>query len=77
MKAINKMPVEIYKTNVREERLANDVIQMLLEHFPTYRINFDLYDCDHILRVEANNIIPETISNLLLNKGFLCEWIPE
>lgn len=36
-------------------------------------INFDLDDCDKILRVESDEVIPEKISEVLTCKGFICE----
>ncbi len=47
--------VEIFKTDVQEVSKANRVIEKLLQQFPSYRINFDLQDCDRILRVESCN----------------------
>jgi len=35
--------------------------------------NFDLEDCDNILRVETKNIGALTISSLLQKNGFICE----
>ena len=34
--------------------------------------NFDLDDCDNILRVVANDISPQFIESLLQNAGFDC-----
>ena len=48
--------VEVFKTNVQEVDDANKIIQKLLEHFPNYKINFDLDDCDKILRIESPKI---------------------
>ncbi|MGB6152154.1 MAG: hypothetical protein WBG48_09190 [Pricia sp.] len=35
--------------------------------------NFDLEDCDHILRVEAHNLSAMTISSVFRMHGFYCE----
>ncbi|WP_108423102.1 hypothetical protein [Flagellimonas amoyensis] len=35
--------------------------------------NFDLEDCDNILRVETQNVQAHTISTLLEKNGFCCE----
>lgn len=37
------------------------------------KINFDLEDCDRILRVEAESISYQTIIELLNKNGFLAE----
>jgi hypothetical protein len=34
--------------------------------------NFDLEDCDNILRIEANNVSPRFIESLLQTAGFEC-----
>lgn len=47
--------VEIFKTNVEEVSKASSIVEKLLQQFPAYRINFDLNDCDRILRVETRD----------------------
>lgn len=37
------------------------------------RWNFDLEDCDNILRVEAQSLEASSIASLLHNNGFHCE----
>ncbi|MGI8952699.1 MAG: hypothetical protein ACR2FN_14080 [Chitinophagaceae bacterium] len=65
--------VEVFKTNVQEADKSKILIQKLLEHFPSSRINFDLDDCDKILRVEGKNISPQKIIELINARGYLCE----
>ena len=45
--------VEIFKTSVRKKGDAAKIIKLLLARFPHYKINFDLSDCDNILRIET------------------------
>lgn len=45
--------VEVFKTNVKSTDVAQFAIQKLKEVLPDAKINFDLDDCDHILRIEA------------------------
>lgn len=45
--------VEVFKTNVKSTDVAQFAIQKLKELLPDAKINFDLDDCDHILRIEA------------------------
>jgi hypothetical protein len=71
------MQVEIYKTNVQEAIEASVILKMLLEHFSNYKINFDLSNCDRILRVEGAIINIEKISFLVNNKNYECELIPD
>lgn len=49
--------VEIFKTNVSNQQLANKIISDLNQLYPEYRFNFDLEDCDRILRVEGRQSI--------------------
>ncbi len=65
--------VEVFKTNVQEAAKASELKQLLLERFPEYRVNFDLEDCDKILRVESTEIKPESIVATLIDMGFFCE----
>jgi hypothetical protein len=44
----------------------------LSKQFPLFRINFDLEDCDNILRVEGENICPESIAELVAENGYEC-----
>jgi hypothetical protein len=50
-----KTTVEVFKTNVDNEQSAFEIIQILKKHFPHAKVNFDLDDCDKILRVESKN----------------------
>jgi hypothetical protein len=68
--------VEVFKTNVSEDEQAKLLIGKLLADFPDYRINFDLEDCDKILRVEAGLIEAERIIHLVKINGYHCELLP-
>jgi hypothetical protein len=65
--------VEVFKTNVQEVAESHKIVGKLLEHFPHNKINFDLSDCDKILRVEGDTVCPETIMQLLSSDGYHCE----
>ena len=65
--------VEVFKTNVKKAGEARRMISALLHHFPDKKINFDLNDCDKVLRVEGENIINCRIKDILLENGFVCE----
>lgn len=64
--------IEVFKTNVKEVHDATNIVQLLLQYFPGSRINFDLQDCDKILRVEGKNFSTDKIMLLLKEKGFHC-----
>ncbi|CAL1519512.1 hypothetical protein MMC2321_03261 [Chitinophaga sp. MM2321] len=65
--------VEVFKTNVQQKKQANMLLTTISAHLPLFKVNFDLEDCDRILRVEGINISPEIIINLLREKGYQCE----
>jgi hypothetical protein len=64
--------VEVFKTNVQEFSEAQKLVALLRRHFPDSKINFDLDDCDKVLRVEGNNLRIEKVMTLVMEKGFLC-----
>jgi hypothetical protein len=64
--------VEVFKTNVEEEDRAKALTTRLLAHYPHYKVNFDLQDCDRILRVEGVTISHEKIIELINSEGYQC-----
>ena len=70
-KKINSM-IEVFKTNVVDRTQAERMLALLVTHFNESRINFDMHDCDKILRVEASHIIPEKIIEVMNNHGYQC-----
>jgi len=67
------MIVEVFKTNVEEVELSELLIRQLEDQFPDSLINFDMEDCDKILRVEARTITTEKIIQILNSNGYSCE----
>lgn len=65
--------VEVFRTNIEEEELAKQLTLKLSVHFPHCKINFDLQDCDNILRVEGKQIVPEEIIELVTVHGYECQ----
>jgi hypothetical protein len=65
--------VEVFKTNVQQLELAAQLASALSEQFPFFKINFDLEDCDKILRIEGGQVCAETVIKLLSSQGFECE----
>ena len=64
--------IEVFKTNVKSTAEASELVAMLHRHFPASRINFDLGDCDRILRVEGPDFHPERVAGLLNESGYHC-----
>ena len=65
--------IEVFKTNVQRLHQAKKIIGLLHEHLPDSKINFDLEDCDKVLRIDSPEIIHAEIINTLQNNGFFCE----
>ena len=64
--------VEIFKTNVNEPSQAQQIITMLNHQFPAFTINFDLHDCDKILRIKGECIPVDEIVEIVSQTGLYC-----
>jgi hypothetical protein len=64
--------VEVFRTNVKKHAEAKKIVYALQKEFPRLRINFDLQDCDRVLRVEGENIPVEEIILLLECRNYPC-----
>lgn len=71
--------VEVFKTNVCKRAHAQKLVDRIERVFAHYSANFDLDDCDKILRVKCNNGSVETASviNLVREFGFVAEILPD
>ncbi len=71
--------VEVYSTNVKDCKQADFLLTQLGIRFPTYEINFDLEDCDNILRVESvlDMIDVFQVIALLNESGFTAEVLSD
>ena len=65
--------VEVFKTNVQKKAQSKMLLCILSQAFPSFKINFDLLDCDKVLRVEGDNIKILRIVMLVKEYGFMCE----
>ena len=65
--------IEVFKTNVEEVCQAKVLVDLLQRHFPGSKINFDLQDCDKVLRVEGDSFITDQVVLLVEESGFACE----
>ena len=67
------MIVEVFKTDVTRIEIAETLVEQLQLTFPGSCINFDLEDCDNILRIQTEAIIPNEVIALLNAHGCYCE----
>lgn len=71
------MEVLVFKTNVTSKKKVSRIAP-LLAAFPAIRHwNFDLEDCDKILRIEALGLHPGSVERLLIGAGFDCRELGE
>ena len=71
--------IEVFKTNVQGQHQAEVLVEEINRHF-SYHANFDLEDCDNILRVQChqgNEIQSSMLIDLLSKHGFVAEILPE
>lgn len=71
--------VEVFKTNVTERYYAEKLVGEIHKHFVSYKANFDLDDCDKILRVKsvAEPIEVNVLVHLINRHGFDAEILPD
>ena len=65
--------IEAFKTNVHKKAQSKMLHCILSEAFPSFKINFDLSDCDKVLRVEGDDMEAIPIMILVKEYGFTCE----
>jgi hypothetical protein len=71
--------VEVFKTNVKDCDHATSILDRIHKTFTDYTANFDLEDCDNILRVKCSNafIEPQCIIELVQDLGFYAEVLQD
>jgi len=71
--------IEIFKTNVEDPNEAALLIGQMAKIFSNYTVNFDLQDCDRVMRVKCKKgkIDSENIIALLFLSGFAAEVLED
>jgi len=65
--------IYVFKTSVRTKIQAKSIKPHIDQILPNAKWNFDLEDCDKILRIDSEENISLPIKNLLKNHNFYCE----
>jgi len=65
--------IYVFKTSVRTKIQAKGIKPHIDQILPNAKWNFDLEDCDKILRIDSEVNISLPIKNLLKNHNFYCE----
>ena len=71
--------IEVFKTNVKRRLHADKLIDRIHKNFIHYKANFDLDDCDRILRIASSDGLIEIqpIVDLMKESGFHAEVLPD
>ena len=71
--------IEVFKTNVKEREQANLLLETIHKAFKGHEANFDLEDCDKILRIRYTDgiIQPGLYIQLLNDFGFYAEVLSD
>jgi hypothetical protein len=70
--------VEVFKTDVSHADHAAALVQEIERSFVGYEVNFDLEDCDKILRVKSQDSVQsQDLIDLLKSFGFTAEILPD
>ncbi len=71
--------VEVFKTTVSELGQCEALILQIENAFNDYKVNFDLEDCDNILRVECNNgsVQSSNVIEFLNSLGYNAQVLPD
>jgi len=67
------MEILIFSTSIEKPEQVNEVKPLLSSVPAISGWNFDLEDCDNILRIEADDVSPRYIETLLISAGFNCQ----
>ncbi|WP_114748471.1 hypothetical protein [Pleomorphovibrio marinus] len=69
--------IEVFITNVHHMKDAMHILRLLKSLFPTAIANFDLEDCEKVLRIEDRVIQVNQILELVHAEGFLIKIMEE
>ncbi len=65
--------VEVFKTDVDDTTQSNLLEYVLSGEFTDYKVNFDLSDCDRILRIESSHINVDRVLSVVNGLGYRCQ----
>ncbi len=71
--------IEVFKTNVEDCDQSKMLIELIHNTFAGYKANFDLTDCDNILRIQSTNgeVQSHLLISLLQRQGFEAAVLPD
>lgn len=69
--------IYVFKTSVKTRAAVQQLTPYLDKFLPAMKWNFDLQDCDHILRLDAPGDVSRSVIKLLEDNGFHCEELTD
>jgi hypothetical protein len=71
--------IEVFKTDVDDSKYADILVEHIQRIFEDYEANFDLQDCDKILRVKNvfGFVNSDRLIKMLKGFGFHAEVLPD
>lgn len=71
------MEVYVYKTNIAHKEMLSILEPVLSQQEEINQWSVDIEDCDNILRIVSEEIVPEEhYMNIIHAVGFECELLP-
>lgn len=67
--------IEVFTTDIVAVQKAEQVLEKMQHFLPGTRINFDIEDCDHILRIEGQDFCVTEILQWLKCQGVMANLL--
>jgi hypothetical protein len=71
------MQILVFKTDVVYKSIAGRLTKQLSKLPGVIRSNFDLLDCDRILRVETNGLAASQVEQFVQGTGYFCRELED
>ncbi len=69
--------IYVFKTSVKTKKAIKGLVSKFKHLIPNSKWNFDLEDCDKILRIDSQFEIRETTIKLLEDNDYECAELPD
>ena len=71
--------IEVFKTNITSREEAEKIVSSIHLAYAGYKANFDLWDCDNILRIQSFTveIRIDALISFLTEQGCVAEVLPD
>jgi len=69
--------IYVFKTSVKTKKDIRQLKPLLDKLLKRSEWSFDLEDCDRILRIDSQTVVPQSLAKLLHDTGFECEELSD